>query len=68
MGADYASILEQVSIGNSVNQGELFLATAGRVAAAIKHGQYRFDDMEDGHQTILAAALSILVLCEVTEL
>ncbi|HDS1810215.1 hypothetical protein [Pseudomonas putida] len=57
VGADYASILEQGS-----------LATAGRVAAAIKHGQHRFDDMEDGHQTILAAALSILVFCEVTEL
>lgn len=68
VGADYASILEQGSIGNSVNQSELFLATAGRVAAAIKHGQHRFDDMEDGHQTILAAALSILVFCEVTEL
>lgn len=65
-GADYVSLLEQGSIGNSINQGELFLATVGRVVAAIKYGQNRFDDMEKGHQTILAAALSILVFCEVT--
>lgn len=66
-GADYVSILEQGSIGNAVNQDELFLATTGRVVAAINHGQHRFDDMEEGHQTILAAALSILVFCEVVE-
>ncbi|MBY9026203.1 hypothetical protein K7459_21295 [Pseudomonas fluorescens] len=65
-GADYVSVLEQGSIGNSINQSELFLATVGRVVAAIKHGQNRFDDMEEGHQTILAAALSILVFCEMT--
>ncbi|MFO1865890.1 hypothetical protein QOT58_04315 [Pseudomonas aeruginosa] len=64
MGADYAAILEQGSIGNSVNQAELLLATAGRIVTAIKHGQHRFDDMEEGHQTILAAALSILIFCE----
>ncbi|WP_024617024.1 hypothetical protein [Pseudomonas kilonensis] len=67
-GADYVSILEQGSIGDSVNQSELFLATVGRIVAAIKHGQYRFDDMEEGHQIVLAAALSILVFCEVTEI
>jgi hypothetical protein len=60
VGADYDSILEQGSFGD-VDQGELLLAAAGRIRAAQDRGQSHFDDMEESHQRMLSAVLSIIL-------
>ncbi|MBN9299456.1 MAG: hypothetical protein J0I41_20820 [Filimonas sp.] len=59
-GAAYESILEQGGFGD-INQCDLVIAATGRVQAAIKHGQYRFDDMEFGHKKILAELIAIIL-------
>ena len=60
VGADYSSILQQGSFGD-VDQGELVLAAAGQIQAARDRGQLHFDDMEESHQRMLAAVLSIIL-------
>lgn len=60
VGMDYSSILEHGGF-RDVNENNLVLATAGRVQAAIARGQNHFDDMEESHQRMLAAVMSIIL-------
>jgi hypothetical protein len=60
IGADYPSILEQGAF-NDLDQQTLITAAAGRVHAALDHGQKQFDDMEEAHLHMLAALLSIII-------
>lgn len=60
IGADYASILEQGGFKDS-DQLDLIQAAAGRVHAAFDFGQTHFDEMDDGHQTMLAALMTIII-------
>lgn len=60
VGADYPSILEQGSMNNLFRM-ELLQIAAGRISLAIKFGQTRFDEMEDGHRTMLADILAIIL-------
>jgi hypothetical protein len=60
VGGDYASILEQGGFDDH-EMRNLGLAASGRIQAAISHGQFRFDDMEDSHRDMLAAVLSIIL-------
>ncbi|MGJ5817014.1 hypothetical protein [Paludibaculum fermentans] len=60
VGADYDVILQQGSFGDA-DQSELLLASAGRIQAAITKGQLHFDDMEESHQRMLGAVLSIIL-------
>ncbi len=57
---DYQAILNQGSFGDE-DQKNLLAATKGRIAAAIQHGQTKFDDMEYGHQRILAMVLASIL-------
>jgi hypothetical protein len=59
-GAEYKVILEQGGF-NDVDQSELVRAASGRVWAAIKRSQLHFDDMEQSHQQMLGAVLSIVL-------
>lgn len=61
IGDDYGFVLQQASLAHQLNNEELIFSAAGRVVAAIKHKQYKFDEMEEGHQAMLAAILTILV-------
>jgi len=70
IGADYASILEQGAF-RDLDQRALISAASGRVQAAFRFGQFHFDEMEDGHQSILAELLTIITyhrLCAGTSL
>ena len=60
VGEDYDAILQQGSFGDA-DQVELLLAAAGRIQAALIRGQLHFDDMEESHQRMLAAVLSIIL-------
>lgn len=60
IGNDYESILEQGGF-NDLDEKNLIQAAAGRVKASIEHGQPHFDDMEEGHQKILAGVLVIIL-------
>lgn len=57
---DYREILNQGSFGDA-DQKNLLAAAKGRIAAAIQHGQTKFDDMEYGHQRILAMVLASIL-------
>ena len=57
---DYASVLEQGGFSD-INQSELVHAAAGRIASARTFGQNHFDEMEPGHQKMLASVISIIV-------
>lgn len=59
-GEDYPVILEQGGFHDPYEKN-LILAAAGRISAAIKHGQKHFDEMERSHQEILAAILAIIL-------
>lgn len=61
IGDDYVFVLQQASLAHQLNHEELIFAAAGRVMAAIKHEQTGFDEMEEGHQKMLSAILTILV-------
>lgn len=61
IGDDYGFVLQQASLAHQLNHEELIFSAAGRVMAAIKHKQRMFDEMEEGHQAMLAAILTILV-------
>ncbi|WP_193090526.1 hypothetical protein [Advenella sp. FME57] len=58
--SDYLATLEQ---GGFRIEGDkdLLDAAAGRVAAAIRYGQTHFDEMEQGHQVILAGVLAAIL-------
>lgn len=58
--SDYLAMIEQ---GGFKIRGERDLvdAAAGRIHAAINHGQKQFDDMERGHQVILAGVLAAIL-------
>jgi hypothetical protein len=60
VGADYPSILEQGSM-NNLFRTELLRIAAGRISLGVKFGQTRFDEMEDGHRTMLADILAIIL-------
>lgn len=60
VGADYESILEQGGF-HDIDQSELVQAAAGRVRAALIRGQPHFDDMEESHQKMLGAVLTIIL-------
>jgi len=60
VGEDYAAILEQGGF-HDLNETELLSAAAGRIAAAKRMGQEHFDDMEESHQKMLGAVLSIIM-------
>ena len=60
VGADYSSIIEQGGF-DDFDQQDLVLAAAGRIRAAIDHGQQHFDDMEESHRRILGAVISIIL-------
>ncbi len=59
-GADYSSILEQGGY-DDIDEKDLILAAAGRIQAAMKHGQNHFDEMEEGHAVILAYVIAIIL-------
>lgn len=60
VGADYQSILEQGGF-DDVSEKDLMLAAAGRIKAAQVRGQNHFNEMEEGHQSMLAAVLAIIL-------
>jgi hypothetical protein len=60
VGSDYDHILE-VGGFNDADQRDLMLAAAGRIQAAVERNQLHFDEMEEGHQKILAAVLTIIL-------
>lgn len=59
-GAEYKLILEQGGFSDD-DQQNLLIAAAGRIKVAIDYNQLHFDDMERGHQNILADVLSIIL-------
>ena len=58
--SDYLATLAQGGFRFEGGQ-DLMDAAAGRVAAAIHYGQTHFDDMERGHQVILAGVLTAIL-------
>ena len=60
IGEDYAAIIEQGGF-HDINEGDLILAAAGRIQAAIARGQLRYDDMEESHRIMLGAVLSVIL-------
>ena len=60
VGQDYSSILGQGGFGD-LDEENLVLAAAGRIKAAIDRGQTNFDEMEMGHQIMLADVLAVIL-------
>jgi hypothetical protein len=60
IGSDYVSIIEQGAF-DDLDQRNLIAAAAGRVHAALDHGQKHFEKMEEGHRYILAGLLSVII-------
>ncbi len=60
VGEDYAAILEQGAF-RDLDQRDLIAAASGRVRAALAYGQEQFDEMEDGHFSMLAALMTIII-------
>ena len=58
--SDYLAMLEQGGFKTGGDR-DLVDAAAGRIRAAINHGQKHFDDMERGHQVILAGVLAAIL-------
>lgn len=57
---DYVALLEQGGFDDA-GQAGLVKAAAGRIQAAIRRGQTRFDQMERGHQYMLAGVLAVIL-------
>ena len=55
--ADYGSLLEQGAF-RDINQEHLIIAARGRIDAAIKFGQNKYDEMESGHRFILGEIIA----------
>ena len=62
IGHDYEMILENGAL-HAFSSRELIAAACGRVHAALDFGQDHFDVMEERHQQILAAILTIIIYC-----
>lgn len=60
VGAEYDSILENGG-HRDLDEKNLVLAATGRVQAAIDRDQLEFDDVEESHQKMLAAVLTIIL-------
>lgn len=60
VGMDYDSILEQGGFSD-INEKNLVEAATGRIQAAISRQQNHFDDMEEHHQRMLAAVMTIII-------
>lgn len=60
MCADYNALIQQGGFGDT-DQTNLILAASGRIKTAILHGQLHFDEMEDGHQKMIAAVFSAIL-------
>ena len=60
VGEDYSLILEQGAFKDT-DQHNLIAAAAGRVHTALDLGQMHFEDMEDGHQKVLADLLRAIL-------
>lgn len=60
IGMDYQPIL-QAGAFDDIDQSNLVSAATGRVWAAITRQQIHFDDMEESHQRMLGAVISIVV-------
>jgi hypothetical protein len=60
VGSDYASIVEQGAF-RDLKQRDLVSAASGRVHAAFMHGQRHIGDMENCHQAMLTALLTIII-------
>lgn len=60
VGAPYPVILEQGAY-EDINQQELLFSISGRVKAALNHNQMHFDDMEEGHQIMLADVITVFL-------
>lgn len=60
VGEDYSAILEQGGF-DDIDEANLILAVAGRIKAAVARNQLHFDDMEESHQKMLSAVLSIIL-------
>lgn len=67
IGAEYESILEYGGYIDDSDQENLVLATAGRVQAAKNRCQNSFDDMEESHQRMVAAVLSVILFHRMNE-
>lgn len=59
-GAEYKVILEQGGFGD-IDEKNLVTAARGRIDAAYRFGQKKFDEMEEGHMIILSNILSIIL-------
>ena len=57
---DYLATLEQGGFKLDGHE-DLLDAAAGRVSAALRHGHVHFDEMERGHQVILAGVLAAIL-------
>lgn len=57
---DYGAVINQGSFGDE-EQKNLLAAAKGRIEVAISRGQTKFDDMEYGHQRILAIVLASIL-------
>ena len=57
---DYEFLLEQGTFDDPLMEN-IYLAAAGRIRAAIDRGQVHFDLMEESHQIMLAAVLTIIL-------
>lgn len=57
---DYRVVINQGSFGDE-EQKNMLAAAKGRIEAAIRKGQTKFDDMEYGHQRILAMVLASIL-------
>ena len=60
VGADYHFILEQGAF-RDLRQRDLIAAAAGRVHAALDHGQQHFDHMEEGHLNMLSGLIATTI-------
>lgn len=60
VGANYEHILEQGGF-HDLDERNLVLAAAGRIAAAKRFGQDHFDHMEESHQRMLAAVIAVIL-------
>lgn len=60
IGDDYDSILGQGGF-HDINQENLMFGAVGRISAALQFGQFKFDDVEEGHKKVLGDILTIIL-------
>jgi hypothetical protein len=59
-GADYESILTQGGFSDP-DEKDLIKAAAGRIRSAMNFGRTHYDDMETGHQKMLATVMTVIL-------